>query len=128
MSQRRNPQNPDLRLQGTAGLRTRKYNNRYVKDDGYTFDSGAEHRRYCELKLLLRGGKIKDLIVHPRYPVVIGVMKICTVEMDFEYYNYEQMGKIVEDIKGFDPPISKLKRKLLQALYPDMTIHILTAR
>ena len=38
-----------------------KYHNKKVTVDGITFDSVKEARRYSELILLQRAGKIKDL-------------------------------------------------------------------
>ena len=40
---------------------TSKYHNRKVKTSDGTFDSQKEYRRWCELKLLLRAGEIKEL-------------------------------------------------------------------
>ena len=39
----------------------RKYGNRKVQIDGYTFDSVKEGNRYIELSYLLAPGEIKDL-------------------------------------------------------------------
>ena len=38
-----------------------KYNNRRVKADGHTFDSGAEYRRYRDLLMLEQAGAIHKL-------------------------------------------------------------------
>jgi hypothetical protein len=105
-----------------------KYRAHIVKSDGHTFDSKAEFKRFCELKLLLHAKKIINLDVHPRYRADVNDIKICDIEMDFRYIIVETNQQIVEDVKGFDTPISKLKRRLLKALYPDLEINILTAR
>jgi hypothetical protein len=44
-----------------------KFGNRQVKVDGIRFDSVKEARRYNELKLLERGGEIKNLELQPRF-------------------------------------------------------------
>ncbi len=46
-----------------------KYRNRKTVVDGITFDSKAESERYCELKLLLRSGKIANLKLQPEYTI-----------------------------------------------------------
>lgn len=104
-----------------------KYNSRHVKEDGHTFDSKAEHKRYCELKLLLRSGLIAKLEVHPSYPIMIGEVKICNVIFDFRYVHASNQ-IIIEDVKGRDLPMSRIKRKLFKAKYPDSDLRILTAR
>ncbi len=92
-----------------------KYGAKKVKEDGYTFDSKAEHKRYGQLKLLRDAGHITDLNVHPDYVIAINGQKICKVILDFDYI---ESGKLItEDVKGMDTSISKLKRKLVKACY-----------
>lgn len=98
-------------------LRRTKYGAEKVKIDGYRFDSKAEARRYGELRLLQKAGKIFALTVHPVYPINIRNQHICNVELDFFYHNTETNEDHYEDVKGFDMPLSKLKRKLVEAAY-----------
>jgi hypothetical protein len=105
-----------------------KYGAIGVWDGPLYFPSKMEHKRYCELKLMLAGGIIKDLEIHPSYNVIINGRKCCRVELDFKYYDNEKKCVINEDVKGFDTPISKLKRKLVQASYPEMIVNVLTAK
>jgi len=44
-----------------------KYRNKKVIVDDYIFDSIQESRRYKELKLLLRAGKISNLELQPKF-------------------------------------------------------------
>lgn len=103
--------------------------------DGLKFDSKKEHKRYCELKLLERAGKISGLVRQPKFeliptqhePDTIGprggvrhgavLERSCTYVGDFAYW---QDGKyIVEDVKGYQDPSSAsyakfvIKRKLM---------------
>ena len=105
-----------------------KYHARQVKDDGHVFDSRAEHRRYGELKLMQKARLIEDLEVHPRFAAIVNNQKICVVELDFRYFDKTKNKTIYEDVKGLDTPISKLKRKLLKALFPEVELYVLTAR
>ena len=47
-----------------------KYGNSKTKVDGIVFDSQLEARRYSELKLLLRAGKIRDLQLQKSFEVI----------------------------------------------------------
>lgn len=47
-----------------------KYNAKKAEIDGITFDSKKEARRYAELKLLLRGGEIRDLRLQVEYELI----------------------------------------------------------
>lgn len=100
----------------------RKYNNKKVTVDGITFDSVKEARRYSELILLQRAGKIKDLrrqwkyvLIPSQYAEVDGKRKCiereCTYVADFVYLQDGEI--IVEDTKGFRTPEYKIKRKLM---------------
>lgn len=112
-------------LGGALGRR-HKYNARRVQEDGYTFDSAAEHRRYCELKLLRSAGEIWQLEVHPRFPLEVNGVKIGTYELDFGYratLNNIRGAHVVEDVKGAELDVWRLKARLFSALYP--SIHFL---
>lgn len=102
-----------------------KYNNRQVKDDGITFASKLEHRRYCELKLLQQANKIEGLQVHPRFAAIINGVKVCSIVLDFQYFDKVTQSLIYEDTKGFIPPISRLKFKLLKALFPEVDLRLI---
>lgn len=99
-----------------------KYHNKKVTVDGITFDSVKEARRYSELILLQRAGKIKDLrrqwkyvLIPSQYAEVDGKRKCiereCTYVADFVYLQDGEI--IVEDTKGFRTPEYKIKRKLM---------------
>ena len=99
--------------------RTHKYNAKRTVVDGISFDSQKEARRYGELKLLEKAGEIVDLKTHPSFPIVIDGKNICVVELDFSYSLRHQYSlvEVYEDVKGFDTPMSKLKRKMVEAAY-----------
>lgn len=106
-----------------------KYHNEKVSYDGYTFDSRAELRRYNELKLLEGAGKIGELTVQPKFPLKCGEFDIkirsdrykngrkVSYFADFSYNDYEKAERIVEDVKGFDTAVSRLKRAIVEAQY-----------
>lgn len=95
----------------------RKYGNIKVTDDGHTFDSKMEHRRYCQLKLLQMGNEISDLELQPRYRMVVGKVVICTYTADFKYFDNKIGEFVVEDVKGVKTQVYKIKKKLMKALY-----------
>ena len=82
----------------------------------------AEGRRYLELKLLAQQGEIENLKLQVRFPLLVNGVKVCAYVADFVY---EQDGiEIVEDRKGFQTPVFKLKKKLFEACYPGRKILI----
>jgi hypothetical protein len=92
-----------------------KYRAKAVRYDGIYFPSTGEYNRYRELKLAQSCGEISDLVIHPRYPIVINDKHVCLVELDF---SYTQNGKtIFEDFKGVYTSESRLRHKLFEAYY-----------
>lgn len=92
-----------------------KYNAVRVQIDGIWFDSKMEGSYYHVLKTRQSANQISEIKIHPRYPIEINGIKVCDVELDFEYYD-NLAGKLCyDDVKGKDTDISRLKRKLLEA-------------
>lgn len=89
-----------------------------VEIDGYRFASGAEGRRYQELKLLEKAGEIVELQVHPKFPFDIRGHHVCTYVSDFLYKSSAGV-LVVEDVKSAPTrtALYKLKKKLLFAIY-----------
>ncbi len=106
-----------------------KYRNKKVQVDMYVFDSIAESRRYKELKLLERAGEISNLTLQPRFLLQEGFKKNGKTYRKVEYiadFLYVQKGKrIVEDVKGIQTDVFKLKHKLFEKKYPDLELRII---
>ena len=104
-----------------------------MKVDGYVFDSKAEARRYAELKLLLRAGKITGLVIHPVYVLQETfqrengkTIRPITYEADFCYLEGKSL--VVEDVKGVETEVFRIKRKLFFFRHPDLELRITKAR
>lgn len=97
-------------------MKRHKYNAKRVVIDGFKFDSQAEAKRYGELKLLWRAGKITALVLQPRFPIVVNGEKICTYVADF-MYETDDGEKIIEDTKGFLTDVYVIKKKLMLAVH-----------
>jgi hypothetical protein len=92
-----------------------KYGNRRTEVDGISFASAKEARRYSELKLLERAGKIKGLHLQPRFPLRVNEVTVTTYVADFIF---DRDGEtVVEDVKGVRTPTYKLKKKLMKAIH-----------
>jgi len=108
--------------------RRAKYNAHPVDADGYHFDSLAEERRYRELRLLERNGDIEDLKVHPRFEIMPALnikgkhYRPTFYEGDFAYT--ENGVDVVEDVKGVQTDVFKLKWKMMWMRYPLLDLRI----
>lgn len=96
-----------------------KYHNKKVTIDGIEFDSKAEGKRYQELKLLERAGEIEDLKIHPKFRLLHGRdwngvhYRQVNYYADFKYVDCESGKYIIEDVKGMETAVFRLKLKML---------------
>ena len=96
-----------------------KYRNKRVTVDGITFDSIKEARRYMELKMLEKGGYISDLQLQVPFELVPTqrnrdgkvVSRKVSYIADFTYTEDGQF--VVEDVKGFQTDLYRLKKALM---------------
>jgi len=97
-----------------------------TKYDGIVFDSKLEAARYKILKKHQEDGDISDLQVQIDFPCTITVdgldTKICSYIADFKYKRNKEW--VVEDTKGVITQVFRLKKKLVEALYPGTKIVI----
>lgn len=104
--------------------RRNKYNAQKTSVDGHVFDSKLEARRYSELQLLERAGEIGGLQIHPRFMLQEAFDDQTGTHHrpifyvgDFAYWDNGTYH--VEDTKGVETQVFKLKRKLFLKRYPD---------
>jgi hypothetical protein len=94
-----------------------KYGAIPVEIDGIRFDSKAEGRRYTELRLAEAAEIIRDLKLQPKFPFLIGDDLMFTYVGDFLYDDVQTEIKVVEDVKGVQTPVYKLKKKIIEKYY-----------
>ena len=119
-------------------------NNKYgakkiTAPDGSTYDSKKEYRRWCELNLLEKAGKISNLQRQVKYELlptitetyerystksgkrlkdgVVVIERECNYIADFVYTDNETGETVVEDVKGYKSgsgySVFVLKRKMM---------------
>jgi hypothetical protein len=118
-----------------------KYNAVPTEVDGIRFASRKEAARYGELKLLLKAGQIRGLMLQPSFtlnawrPDHSECPKVADYRADFEYEERIVLGdrecyaratlpgrlvqwvRVVEDVKGMKTPLYRLKKKFVEAQY-----------
>lgn len=112
-----------------------KYHSQKTIIDGIIFQSKKEGRRYFELRLMEKAGKIADLQRQVKYVLIpaqreadrVGVRggitkgklieRECAYIADFVYKDLEKGELVVEDTKGFRTPEYIIKRKLMLYQY-----------
>lgn len=127
--------NPQRGKKGLKGHTVSKYKSEKTIVDGITFDSRKEARRFQELRLLEKAGKISELRRQVKYILIPaqrepdsigkrgGVIKGRLLERevayyaDFVYFDNDLGGYVVEDTKGMKTPEYIIKRKLMLYVY-----------
>lgn len=115
----------------------RKYHNTKTVADGIKFDSKLEAERYAQLKILERAGVIKGLELQPSFELLPSFRKNgktwrkTVYKADFRYILADGDRIIIEDVKGSTAVITdvfRLKQKLFEYRYPELTIKIITRK
>ncbi len=102
-----------------------KYGAKPVVVDGIRFHSTKEANRYLDLRLLVKAGQARDLQLQPSYELQVNGVVIGHYRADFRYEwldVHQSWGECVwllqvEDVKGYDTPLSRWKRKHVAAQY-----------
>lgn len=105
-----------------------KYHNKKVTYFGKSFDSKREGNRYLYLLDRQHRGAIKDLILQPEFILQEAFEKdgikyrpIIYIA-DFSYTETKTNKRIIEDAKGVKTDVFKIKKKLFEKRYTNLTI------
>lgn len=107
-----------------AAPKRSKYGNRHVIIGSERFDSEKEGRRWLALKALEKGCKISQLerqVVFELAPKVRlhgekRTRPAIRYIADFRYFDAAKAHLVVEDTKGHDTPVSRMKRHLMKTV------------
>lgn len=113
-----------------------KYKSKQTIVDGIKFQSKLEAERYLQLKFLLRADEIADLKLQPEFQIFEGYIDPLTGEKhksryyigDFQYVDVRNHQTIVEDTKGVETDVFKLKWELVQEKFPEYVFRKLTRK
>lgn len=109
-----------------------KYNARLTTFNGIRFDSFSEATRYKDLFVAQKAGHISDLTVHPPFELQPAFTdhngkrrRAIVYEADFSYVDKATGKRVIEDVKGLETPVFKLKYKLFLYRYPGLDLRII---
>jgi hypothetical protein len=114
-----------------ALFRKHKYGAQPTEVDGVRFASKAEAKRYAHLKLLEREGVIWGLVLQPKYELQAKYttrygesIRAIHYVGDFQYKEPHGVDGqlVVEDVKGMETDVFKIKRKLFMFKYPHIKL------
>lgn len=98
-----------------------KYRNKKVEVQGVKYDSKKEAKITQEILLLEKAGKVRDVVLKPKFDFKIEGETIryasgrpLTYTADVQYFDIEKDKLIVVDIKGFETDVFKIKRALMK--------------
>jgi len=106
-----------------------KYHNKKTTVDGIEFASIKEAKRYQELKWLEKAGMITQLTLQETWILIPPFEKNGKKYRAIFYqsdFSYTENGKrIVEDTKGFETAVFKLKKKMFEYEYPNLELRVI---
>lgn len=98
-----------------------KFRNKPMVIDGIRFDSQAEAKRWAELQLLAKAGRIANLRRQISFPLhVVNGAHVADYVADHVYYDYERGCEVVEDVKSPATAADstyRLKKRMFEAEY-----------
>ncbi len=123
-----------LEKQGQIPIKRRpkksKYNNIKTTVDGITFDSKKEAEYYCMLKMLKQAGEIKDFGLQQKYELQPAFEKNgiryrpISYIADFVIVNLDGTTEVI-DVKGVETQVFKIKKKMFEYQYPDLSLKVI---
>lgn len=114
--------NLKYRYYGDKFVKRKKYSNRSCKcwNKDHAPHGSILEAAYCnELSLLKKSGAIADYETQFKIVCDVNGRHVCNHYVDFLVTNNDGT-KEFHETKGFDQDVWKLKRKLVEALYPDI--------
>jgi len=104
-----------------------------VEIDGITFMSPGEAERYLELYIMLKQGTVKHITLQPKFELQPKFRKNGVLYRPIHYIadfqiEYSDGWVEIEDVKGwggYTTPDFKLKRKMFEFRYPDLSLILL---
>lgn len=97
--------------------RRNKYHAQKTEIDGITFDSKAEAAYYSKLQLRAKAREVHHVELQVPFPLTVNGYLVGSYRADFVFYDDVETRQRVIDVKGYDTPLSKLKRKLVKAIH-----------
>ncbi len=108
----------EARKLGIKAPRPNKFGAKKTVRDGITFDSKAEANYYAELMCRYDMGEVSDVELQRPFALVAGAGKLVgTYRADFAFQDHVEGRWRVIDVKGYDTPLSRFKRKFVEALH-----------
>ena len=108
-----------------------KLGNKRTEVDGHKFQSQLEARYYNRLKLLKLSGEVEKFELQPKYVLQPAFDKNGThyravvYKADFKV-TYKDGHVEIVDVKGFKTKVFRLKQKLFEYAFPQLTLKIVT--
>lgn len=110
-----------------------KYHSRQTTVDGIKFASRIEAERFIQLRLMAKAGVIRDLKLQPEFQIFKGYVDPETGEKvrsryyvaDFQYTDVDAHKVIVEDTKGIETDVFRLKWDYVRSEYPQFEFRML---
>lgn len=98
---------------------------------GVLYDSKAEATYAAVLDRLVDEGEVSHWDRQQKWPLRVNGVKVCAMIPDFVVWYHGERGEEprmeLHEVKGFQTPVWRIKRKLFEALHPEITYLVINA-
>jgi hypothetical protein len=107
-----------------------KYHATPTVAEGIRFGSKLEARRFTQLRILQAAGDVLYFIRQPRFDLAPGVQYVADFLVVWRETNAmsTKVSVTVEDTKGVETAMFRMKLKLMAEAYPNVTVRVLTRK
>lgn len=86
--------------------------------DGYKFTNEHEYKRYLGVMALVKSGRIKQLEVKPKFPLVVNEIMVDQYIPSFHFFDpMKNQERFIQVMGGAFNPALELRIRLFEALY-----------
>ncbi len=86
--------------------------------DGYHFKNENEYRRYKGIQELVKDGRLQDLDVNPKYPLMVNQVEVDSYSPTFRFYDpVKHAERFIQVSNAAQSAIQELRIRLFEAIY-----------
>lgn len=90
---------------------------RRIDVDGYSFRNERELQLYWGLLKLVKDGRVSELEIHPKYPLIVNQRLIGNYQPTFRFLDQEQHRERFVQVVAGNNPFRDFKKALFEAVY-----------
>lgn len=89
-----------------------------IRVDGHLFGNEHEYKRYLGITALVKSGRLKNLEVKPKFPLIVNDSLIDHYIPSFQFFDpIKNQDRFIQVMSGAVNPMLEIRIRLFEALY-----------